>query len=178
MRHLPTECRSSELVAPALRETFRRLAAGTDPWPLTLWGEPGVGKTCAALAMLDWTAAFQPKDVLGRAVHGTFYWTATDYVRLTFHAEFGRVEVSPGELKRIVCKAALIVIDELDRATDAKDSRVEAILDLVDWRKGRPLVLISNGPPEKVAVIYGKRLSSRMSAGVILRVDGPDRRGG
>jgi Cdc6-like AAA superfamily ATPase len=154
----------------------RELGKGALPWPLTLWGPPGTGKTCIGLSMLDRVEIIQPKDPRGEPVCGLFYWAASDYHRTVLDVQMGRCDCSRADLVRATNRAALIVLDEIDRSTDATDNRVETILDLIDRREGKPLVVISNGSPDTLGRIYGKRLPSRLSLGTIVKVDGVDRR--
>jgi len=50
-RYLPTLERRIDLIAPDLRRTVRQLLTGEVPWPLFLYGAPGVGKTRAVLEL-------------------------------------------------------------------------------------------------------------------------------
>ncbi len=173
---MPGKTRSGREVAPAVRKALRAAVDGLAPWPLTLWGPPGTGKTCAALSLLDWVAPWQDRDARGEPVIGLCYWTAHAYHRLVCDVQMGRADGSPADLRRATDRAALIVLDECDRAVDATDSRVETILDLVDRREGRPLVILSNGGLDALGRIYGRRLPSRLTLGTIVQTEGPDRR--
>ena len=54
----------------------------------------------------------------------------------------------------------------------------QGLFDLMEWRRGKPLVITSNKSPEDIGAIYDDRILSRLSAGTVLEIVGPDRREG
>lgn len=174
---LTNKSRSNLEVEPPLRDTLRRLSKGELPWPLLLWGLPGRGKTCAAMSFLDHVKSIQPKW-RGRYIHGRYFWTVAEYYQLVLDVKFGRkTDVGIDDFRRgVVDEAALVVLDEVDRAEEIKDGRVEETLDVLDRREGMPLILLSNSSPDVLGQIYGERLPSRLANGVIYEMKGVDRR--
>ena len=51
---LPDKHRELDLVDADLRDALRACVTGKAPWPLTLIGGPGSGKTCGVLLLHDW----------------------------------------------------------------------------------------------------------------------------
>ena len=168
--------RSKAAIEPPLRALLVGLVRGERNWPLTLWGLPGRGKTCAALSLCDHVTELQPKRN-GEPVYGTYFWTVQEFYALVCAVKFGRHDgVGLEDFRRRISRAALIVLDELDRCDDVKNDRLEEVLSLVDAREGLPLILLANTSPDEVGRIYGARLSSRMTQGVIYKISGVDRR--
>jgi DNA replication protein DnaC len=149
---------------------MRECCAGQRPWPLVLIGRPGVGKTCAALALLDWatglydTAAGLPDKVL-LANKGELWNPQTQQ------------RVSPAALwEDLTRRSALVVLDELGARERVSDWAYQCVYRAVDERSGRPLILGSNLGLEALTGLYDYRLTSRLAAGTVLEMTGPDRR--
>ena len=53
---------------------------------------------------------------------------------------------------------------------------LQAIFDVLEMRKGRPVVIVSNHDLRKLSEIYDERIVSRLSAGTVLEIRGQDRR--
>lgn len=157
-----------EQIEPSLRKALRELAAGKLPWPLFLWGPPGVGKSCAALALLDRT--------------GGFYWTAgglaEDVVLINkgeLHYPSGRRITTKGFWQEVsVCE--LVVLDELGLRARAGDWQYDCVKRLLDAREGLPLIGLSNLTLDQLVHCYDDRVCSRLAAGTIHHLGGEDRR--
>lgn len=75
---LPNKVRERELIAVDVRREMTALVLGKRKWPWYLWGAPGVGKTCAALCLLDFAT--------GR------YWTADQWAADLNDARLGHLD--------------------------------------------------------------------------------------
>jgi hypothetical protein len=58
----------------------------------------------------------------------------------------------------------------------SSDSVYEIVLELIDCRKRKPTIITSNRGPSELAEIYDERIVSRLMAGTLIEVTGPDRR--
>jgi len=170
-RHLPHLPRSPGQIDAGLRVWLRRLISAEAPWPLLLHGPAGTGKTCVGLCLLDWA--------------GGEYWTAAGWCALMIEAQQGRIYTgAPGygamvlaeDLWRLAGRAALVVLDELGCRERVSDWHYEQVKGVLDARAGRPLVVISNLAPGKLATLYDDRIVSRLGCGTIVELGGKDRR--
>ncbi len=141
---------------------------GHAPWPLVFLGEPGAGKTCAALCMLDF--------------FGRWYWIIDEWFRDVTDARLGKLQWSSGARKTEKDvwggieyhqhrEPKLVVFDELGarRATDVQ----RGILSLaVDKRYGMPTIYITNLGLEELAKVYDDRIASRLSVGTVIGFKG------
>jgi len=159
------------LVPEAVRKTLRELVAGKAPWPLTLTGPVGVGKTCTALALLDYS--------------GGCYKTATGLCEALIECQQGRMDwykegrgctIRPRMFWRILSEEPLVVLDELGIRGAVTDHHYEAVKTLIEERHRKPLIVISNLDLAAVARVYDARIASRLAAGTVLEMVGPDRR--
>lgn len=144
-----------------LVDVFRRLVAGEAPWPLLLHGAVGTGKTRAALCLADFadTAAYHSVDSLA------------DF---TMQRESGEVAA---EWERLAGKA-LVILDELAqrRTNDLTYSVVKRMLDEREFNAGNVGVYVTNLEPAALADVFDDRIFSRLTAGTVFHLDGPDRR--
>ena len=161
------------MIEPELRELLRGLVYGEVRWPLYLHGQPGRGKTCAALAMCD---------RCGRAT----YWTVRDLVE----AELDSERSLPWQEKRrryyrdYPEPQGVAVLDELGETpatgvhwTERLHS--EVVKAFADWRINTAsgvAVYISNLSPEQFRQHYDGRISSRVLCGTWYELKGFDRR--
>lgn len=152
----PDRQRSVEQVDASLRQMFADLIAGRKPWPLLLYGEPGVGKTCAALCLCDTaaTAALLTVDALcGQIMHG-----------------------DERELWPWLAAKELAVVDELGARQTIGDLHYSALKGFCDARDGKPTVYIANGAPQSLRTLYDDRIFSRIACGSWFELRGADRR--
>jgi DNA replication protein DnaC len=154
-----------------VRRSVRALVAGELPWPLFLEGPAGVGKTSAALAMLDHA--------------GGEYHTAAGLCATLIRSQQGRLEwhregrggvVWPEKFWERYAAAPLVVLDELGCRATVSEFHYEAVKQAIDERHGKPLVVISNLTLGDVAKVYDDRVFSRLAAGTVVRMEGRDRR--
>lgn len=170
-KHRLREDRSIALIEPALRQTIRGLVIGELAWPLVLHGSIGTGKTCAALALLDYA--------------GGEYHTVSSLCDLLIQAQQGRLEWSElgrggniwpeGVWKRIAA-APLVVLDELGTRETVSDAQFEAVKRCIDERAWKPFVAISNLPLASLGRLYDARIVSRLASGTTFEIHGKDRR--
>lgn len=163
-------------VESRFRDALRECAAGREPWPLTLIGNAGIGKTCAALCLADY--------VNGRC------WLTTleelcDVLQLIRKAKstpvfaYREENWSAGFLWEKYEDYDLFIIDEIgvkpSLAWDA-DLHLNTIKKALDLREGKPLILTSNLSVAKTYELYDERVVSRIKDGTVVEIDGPDRR--
>jgi hypothetical protein len=141
-----------------LRRLLWRLLSGCEPWPLYLHGPVGTGKTRAGLVVCDimdngrfWTV----QDVMDAMSERRAPWNTANHARLTVLDELG-----------------------LEECGDDPRGRFEygAVKAFLDWREERPAIYLSNHPLEVVGQLYDRRIASRLGAGTVHFLDGPDRR--
>lgn len=143
---------------------MRAVALGKQPWPLFAWGPAGVGKTCAALVLLDYTAA------------PNYYWTVEGLCEHLIACDKGQIDtggihpvtVSRREFWKTLGRSELVVLDELGTRTNVTDHHAEAVKRVFDIREGKPLVVISNLRASDLEAVYGDRIVSRAAAGTII----------
>jgi hypothetical protein len=166
------------------------LLTGRLPWPLYLWGPPGTGKTCAALCLLDQAG---PAAAAGTWPPLVADWLAgfaevRNLPALRINADQGRYQwsrdgqggaVTWDHLRRALERAPVFVLDEIG-VTGATDFRLDLMLDVLGCRCDdpvRPLVVTGNRAPGEIErVVYDARVASRILAGTVYHLDGPDRR--
>jgi DNA replication protein DnaC len=173
VRHLPAKERAVNLIDTALRRVIRECVKGLAPWPLFVHGGVGVGKTCAALALLDLVAGH------------TSYYTATEWAERCGDAAHGRawekrgidsVQVTTQILRERISSAALVVIDELGTRGDVSGFAYERVKEVIDLRHGKPLVVISNHDLDGITKLYDDRVADRLAAGTLVCLEGESRR--
>lgn len=158
-----------------LAETLRCLVSGEAPWPLCCWGSVGVGKTCAALVLLDhaggeyWTADGLAGALID-AQHDRLWWS--DYGSGVAESR----KIGPTQLWKVVVGAPLVVIDELGCRGSVSEFQYQVVKRVLDERLGKPLVCLANVPPGTLAGMYDDLVSSRLVAGTVLALPGDDRR--
>lgn len=160
--------RSPDLIEPDLRTLINRLIHGNEPWPLTMHGPAGTGKTCAALCILDYS--------------GGLYFTVPELLETLIECQQGRHadgvgdKIWPAKFWSYISAAPLVVLDEIGCREKVSDAHYEGVKRLLELRVGKPLVAISNLGMEEICRIYDERISSRLSAGTLIEMDGDDRR--
>lgn len=152
----------------AVRSAVRACAKGESRWPLVVMGPPGVGKTCAGLCVLDYTTGF--------------YYTAGGLAEDIILAMKGQLATPRGtsvgvpQLWRELRESALVVLDEVGDRAKVSDHAYECAKRLLDAREMAPLVVLSNLDLAGIAATYDDRITSRLAAGTLVRLSGPDRR--
>ena len=146
--------------ADKIRE-FVRDVCRRKSWPLYIHGRPGVGKTSiAALIYAAWTV--QP------------LWLRADTTLKDI--AYGTAEEVKAWRKKLK-GASCVFFDDLGVQAPTPQMLV-ALFDLLEDRKGRPLVITGNHTLQSLLQIYEPRIVSRLSAGATLWLDGNDQRRG
>lgn len=169
---VPSFDRDIALIGDGVRSGIRDCITGKSGWPLYLHGPAGTGKTCAALALIDW-------------VNGGEYWTANGLCSALIQSQNGRLEwthegrggaIWPEGFWRRMALTPLVVLDELGGRDRVSDHHYETVKTMFDVRHGKPLVVTSNLDIVRIETIYDDRVASRLSAGTVVKLDGKDRR--
>lgn len=93
----------------------------------------------------------------------------------TFDVQGKSVELSLVGFWSRLQRADLVVIDEIG-ARNVSDHRYDTLLQVLDLRKKRPLILTGNLDETAIVKAYDERVLSRISEGVMINYVGPDRR--
>lgn len=143
-------------------------------WPLYLHGSTGVGKTCAAAVgyslwqpSATWFSLLELSDIL----HA---FASFPMQRVRFG---GRMqEMTLGGFWERMRRVGLVVIDEIG-PREMTAQRSDALLRVLETRHNRPLIVTGNLTPiDGLVKAYGERIQSRFAAGVMVAVQGRDRR--
>ena len=143
---------------------------GLANWPLVLLGPVGVGKTCAAMCLLDFVSVSRR------------YWTVADLCLELISVQNGEVEYggahidTPCEWWKRYEEIDCVVLDELVSRDKVSDFGYEVVKRAIDLRHGKPLVVCSNGTLEIIGRVYDDRIASRLAAGTVIEMTGSDRR--
>lgn len=165
-RKMPEISRRWDLIDAHYVDVIRSVIDGCAPWPLVLVGPAGVGKTCAALSVLD------------MAPPQTLYRTADQAAKELIAAMKGTLPFVPSELAwwDRWRDATCVVLDELGQRNPS-DHAYETIKRAIDWRREQPAIFVSNVELVNLAAIYDERIYSRLNAGTVIEMSGADRRG-
>lgn len=160
--------RSRDLVDRALSVVVNELVRGRAPWPLTLVGDAGAGKTCVSLCVLD--------------RFGGMYRRFPDLCQELADAKCARLFNDAG-YKVGVCQvwdgwlnANLAVLDEIGCRGTASDHVYDVLLTALDSRQEMPLVCVTNLTVEEIANVFDDRIASRLCAGTVRKLLGDRRR--
>lgn len=158
-------------VPEALRQTIRLLVDGEAPWPLFLHGPAGTGKTCAALALLDYAEGeyLTAEGMAARLIE-------SQQGRLTWYKDGHGGNLWPEHVWREYRCAPLVVLDEIGARERVSDHHYDCVKRMLDERDGWPLVVISNMDTGQLVRVYDERVVSRLAAGTVVRLEGEDRR--
>jgi DNA replication protein DnaC len=169
----PRRFRAVAEIDNSLRDKMRLLIAGTEPWPLFLYGPAGCGKTRAALCVID---------LVGTSC---IYYTLPQFAELLIRSQQGRLEWSnegrggllhPENLWAKISTAPLTVLDEIGCKERVSDHQYQIVKNFLDEREYKPAIFISNLAPEAVGKLFDDRVLSRLCAGTVFHLQGSDRR--
>jgi hypothetical protein len=159
-----------------LLEIFRALLNGFIACPLFLYGKPGRGKSCAALALTD----FVPRSCYStdRKLHDRMTQAKTRKL----WDESGRV-ISLAEAWEQWRRAELAVLDELTGnlwpyqvGGRSREYYAAVMQQALDDREGVALIVISNKEATQIGKDLGEHIASRLLAGTQFELTGVDRR--
>ncbi len=149
------------------------VAASNGDWPIYLWGDAGRGKSCAAAAVFSlwrkpamWISFSQLCDDLNK-----FHTSQI----VTFYSGATPVDLSKSGYWQRLKNTGLVVVDEIG-TKGSSDHRFDTLLQLLELRKKRPLVLTGNLTPESIATAYDERVLSRIYEGTVIEFIGVDHR--
>lgn len=180
-RHLPELAREPGKIAAVLRETIRDASKGLVKWPLFVHSKPGLGKTCAALAVADHCP-------------GSEFWVFDEYWRRVNDVNMGRYTTTiagepSGEgwstLTRTVTwtvarwwayieKLPLVILDDVGLRNQANDSQYEALKLTLDRRINRPTIITSNLAPHEIGGVFDLRVMDRIDCGTVVLLEGKE----
>ena len=127
-------------------------------WPLYIYGNPGSGKTCIAALIYE------------RCTRRPMWSRADDFLLEYVDRGDGRKALQ-AKVRGTPC----LFLDDLG-VRPPTPPMLQAIFDVLEMRKGRPVVIVSNHDLRKLSEIYDERIVSRLSAGTVLEIRGQDRR--
>ena len=162
VRLLPEVPRQWSAVEKPLVDALRPAVTGSAPWPVLLGGAPGSGKTCAGLALCD-------------IARTAFYLTVEELCGIVM--DRGRIDQA--QLWERIATKDLVVLDELGCRSNVGDleySAVKRLLDIRETLHACCLVAISNVEPDHLVKLYDRRIHSRLTCGLVYRMQAGDRR--
>jgi hypothetical protein len=169
---LPDVPRFRREIDPDLRATINAVITGQGLWPLTLLGAVGGGKTRAALCLADgvvgtgWRATYHTVGTLCEdriaAQQGRLVWGDSEISEWGFWARWR--------------ESILTILDELGTQGRVSDFARQTVQQAIDAREGKPCVFISNMGLDQLSRLYDDRIASRLAAGTVYELTGPDRR--
>jgi hypothetical protein len=179
-------------VDPGLRAVIRQLVTGEAAWPLFLTGQPGRGKSAAALLMADYVqgSAYYRFTRLLKA----FEWARTHddrgnrggvvvkrYRPLSTAADESRLKLAEEVLNErqfwtYLTAAPLVVVDDLATRGGYTEPQYDQFYDLLEERKRKPTVVVSNLSLADLLKIFDERIVSRLARGTMFTLTGRDQR--
>ncbi len=169
VRHRTAITRNLAKVDRQTFEALELLTAGKAPWPLFLWGPAGVGKTCAALCVLDFLGGHNSYQCVAELRQD---FADAQQERLFQH---GR-QITPEMVWRSVEAAILAVLDELGSNAKVSEHHYDCVKRHIDLRTNKPAIYISNLSLEDLERVYDDRIASRLASGTVVEMTGIDRR--
>lgn len=159
-------------IPPETMATLRKHAARGE-WPFYFKGEVGRGKSYTAAAVYRrWT---------GRARWMSFVEFCDRSMRLAKEGELniyvdGRLcEYTRESWWRGIADMGLVVLDEIGSGM-SHEWRNETLWNLLEKRKGKPLILTGNLTLDQLRTKFDERVQSRIKAGTIIDFTGRDLR--
>lgn len=148
-------------------------------WPLYIHGTVGTGKTMTAACLYgiyprlpQWHRA---DDLLISMATGRVGGVSID--TLNRYHETVRREIPFTQFASRVASASCLFLDDLGTRKPT-ETMYQALFDLIEWRRDKPLVITSNKSPDELTEPgwYDDRIYSRLVSGTVIRLDGVDRR--
>lgn len=176
--YLRNKPREIAAVDDSLKQVFRQLVSGKLRWPLFLHGEPGGGKTCSALALLDHLHPVQQMYVTAAEITSMVMATfgkrdEFDWLKFGKYRDDGQHPTGNPDNPR---GSVLVVLDELGVRDSIKDTHYDCVQRILDDRECLPLILVSNLDIAGIGRVYDARIASRCEAGTVVNLVGKDRR--
>lgn len=172
------EFATTEAICPHVRAAMNRVAK-TQQWPITLIGGVGTGKTSAAACMFG---AFRRRPMWHRAddLLLSIAMGRVSGIEIEQLNEWGELRRTSIPFSRFVSRvdgASCVFVDDLGTRSPT-EAMYQALFDLLEWRKNKPLVITTNKGLGAIAALYDDRIASRLRAGTVIVMNGTDRRTG
>ena len=146
-------------------------------WPLLLTGNVGAGKTCAAACLYGaysrmpmWHRA---DDLLLGMATGR-----TDGIFVDVKNELNEVERRKLAFNTFVSRVGsttCLFLDDLGTRRPT-ESMLQAMFDIMEYRKGKALVVTTNLSVQGIAELFDDRIADRFACGTIIKFEGDSRR--
>lgn len=169
-----------------LRDVIRGLVKGEQPWPFFLTGKPGRGKSAAALCLADhvadavyfrFTMFLRACEAARRDGSGAItVWRPTSTASDEKNWRQQTLMLNEREYWLHLKNAPLVIIDDLATRGGYTEPQYDHLYDLVEERKFKPLMIVSNLPLPQLSDVFDDRIVSRLGRGTIFTLGGPDRR--
>ncbi len=158
-------------IPSSLRNGIAKVTSAESPWPLTLTGSVGTGKTCAALVLCDHvpdSRFYTVKELCDQV-------TACDRGEASWKGDGQTGVLTTRMFWEQIWRCPLVCLDELGLRDRVSGFVYDQLFHILDRRIG-PTVVVSNLSLEDLGHVYDERIVSRLSAGTVLDITGPDRR--
>jgi hypothetical protein len=166
--HSPRTHRNPAKIPPDIRPDLRAACKGEKPWPVTISGPSGTGKTCAGLVVADFTTSSK-------------WFTWDQFVRDCRDATMEKLRIPYGTEERKVDwkffwgwldRSQLLVLDDVGCRGKVSDEVYEVMKTLLDRREGRGLILTTNVDVDKFDEVFDARILDRLLAGTVIYTTG------
>ena len=140
-------------------------------WPLTMHGQPGTGKTCAALSLTDycgWAIYEKMQSLMAtriQASKGELYTKGQQPRKLSERDYLTQLE-----------RMELVIVDEVGMSDVPSSYERQCLHELLDARENKATILITNRTLKEISVMYGEAILSRILGGNTCECDWEDRR--
>ena len=147
-------------VTPELRTKLTK-AFQFDRWPWYLHGPAGSGKSYAAACIYNsWDKGWP-------------WWCEASKIIPEFVKR--RIEGGASAVQNSIRDCGLIVLDDV-AIRECTPAQAEAFLMFINLRGRKPFICTGNIHPTKLSTILDDRIASRLTSGVMIGVEGSDRR--
>lgn len=160
-------------------------------FPVYLWGPTGTGKSCAASVVATgwWEKECESAAKENRSPRPPLWWSWQNLCEVLCRCrqngyalmprpDGGDYELYESSLWNVLGTNRLLVVDEIGTRV-ANEVRLEAMLRLLETRRGLPTILTGNIGRDGIGGkngVFDDRVLSRMTAGMWIQFDGVDRR--
>lgn len=146
-------------------------------WPLVLSGSFGSGKTCAAACLFGrfthlpmW---YRCDDLLLQLATGRTGTITTEY--LNDLGELTTAEVPYARFVNRIAERSALFLDDLG-IREPSEAMYQAFFNVLEWRKGQPLIITTNKSLGEIAALYDDRIVDRLRVGTFVKFTGQSRR--
>ncbi len=143
------------MIPPSLRRILETRIDILSVSPWLFWGKAGSGKTCAAV------------EIYKRWGGMRAFWDAQKTMSAFFEHEY--------TIRKTLEDADLIVLDDV-AARSPTNPQLDALRMILEWRRGKPLLITSNLGPDALDTVLDDRCASRICAGWCHEFKDADRR--